>query len=129
MTPKPTGPCPTLSAHEGISGYLCSLLLSPASQLFPEPPQEGAGDFPAVSGQDLSSLLASIHQELSWLVSTLWADSGLVVAVIYLDHQPECRGWEQLGCGGPGEVGPTSPFPLSLQLPGPEGCLLPVQSP
>ena len=94
-------------------GTCAAFLLSPASQLFPEPPQEGLGTPFYVKG-GRTCLLSCQHPSGASVASVppLWADSGLVVAVIYLDHQPECRGlgaarlWRSWG-----RSGPTSPFP------------------
>lgn len=109
---------------------LCSLLLSPASQLFLEPPRKGWGHPFTCAGR--TCLPASIHQgpQLFQFPLVGWL-SGLVVAVIYLDQcNQSAGGWEQLGCVEVlGRLGSTSPFPLSLLAPGPEGCLLSVQSP
>ena len=102
-----------LSAHEGISGYLCSFASQPSFPALPRTSPGRAGDtLLHKRGQDLSSPLpASIRASVA-SVPTLWADSGLEVAVTYLDHQPECRGlgaarlWRSWG-----KSGPTSPFP------------------
>lgn len=74
-------------------GTCAALLLSPASQLFPEPPQEGLGTPFYIKGRRTCPLPCRHPSEASAAsVPTLWAGSGLVVAATYLDHKPECRG-------------------------------------